>query len=106
MTVDLWDISSDESSCKKDEPKKKRDTRKCIIQAGTNKRTERPLYISSFDDSDELSVSAVPYVFPIKRAEKVMAELDSSESFPKSFYGNFPKDLKMIILEEGLTKTL
>lgn len=104
MTVELWDIpSNDPSMEEQNQLKRKRDMRKCHIKIGTNKKTGRPLYISSFNDSDKLSVSAVPYAFSIRATNKIISDIEKGESLPKSFYGSFPVQAEMIIIgkEDG-----
>lgn len=43
-----------------------------VITAGINKNTERQLFVSTFEDSDEWTISVVPTIMNKARASKLM----------------------------------
>ena len=45
-----------------------------VILAGINKRTERQLYLSTFNDCDEWSISVVPSAMSYSRAQYMIAK--------------------------------
>lgn len=85
--IDLWSQPIPEPVKVKEEPKPieepkkrgrpKKDTPKdlsklYVITAGINKATERQLFVSTFEDCDEWSISVVPTVMDKARASKLM----------------------------------
>lgn len=88
--IDLWSqpvpepVKVKEEPKPLDEPKKrgrpKKDAPKdlsklYVIAAGINTATERRLFVSTFDDSDEWSISVVPTVMDKARASKLMEKV-------------------------------
>ena len=57
--VDLWEDSPAESGL-------------YLVLAGVNKRTDRQLYLSTFEDCDEWSISIVPSEMSYRRAVHMM----------------------------------
>lgn len=43
-----------------------------VVLAGINKKTDRQLYLSTYEDCDEWSISIVPSVMSYSRATKMM----------------------------------
>ena len=58
-SIDLWEDSSGPSD-------------KYLVLAGINKRTERQLYLSTYNDCDNWSISIVPSEMSYKRATYMM----------------------------------
>lgn len=58
-SIDLWEDSPQCSG-------------EYLVLAGINKKTDRQLYLSSFDDCNKWSISVVPYIFTLERATKMV----------------------------------
>lgn len=88
--IDLWSqpvlepVKVKEEPKPTEEPKKrgrpKKDAPKdlsklYVITAGINKATERQLFVSTYEDSDDWSISVVPTVMDKARASKLMEKV-------------------------------
>ena len=74
-----------------------------VVLAGMNKKTDRQLYLSTYEDCDEWSISIVPSVMSYSRATKMMdkatKELENNKKL-KLRYGEHkftlsPADVKI-----------
>lgn len=86
-SVDLWsepymptpkvkeEVKPEQESKKRGRPKKDKPkdlSNLYVITAGINKATERQLFVSTFEDSDEWSISVVPFIMNKARAVKLL----------------------------------
>ena len=90
-SIDLWDNSTDTA------------TKEYVVLAGINKKTGRQLYLSTYEDCDEWSISIVPSIMSYNRATKMMnkaaKELENNKKL-KLRYGEHeftlsPADVKI-----------
>lgn len=80
--IDLWDtpapsipeikVEKEAEKPKRDRPKKNDLSALYVVTAGINKATERQLFLSTFEDCDDWSISVVPSIMNKSRATKMM----------------------------------
>lgn len=80
-----------------DETVQENNDKKFIIKAYINKRTNRQMYLSGWDDCYDFNISAVPYATTKERCEKIIKRATTKLTEEK--LKRYPKDMKFEIVE-------